>query len=80
MIDSLISSVLFTNKAFAWDWIFAQNGERGSRSVGGSYVENDNYFVCAGRTPNGFQAGHLGLRQSICYVAWGESYIRFSSY
>lgn len=76
----LISSVFSASSAFAYDWIPAGNGGRGSDPIRANYVQNDTYYVCAGKTQNGFQAGHLGENQSKCYVSWGSSSVGFTSY
>jgi hypothetical protein len=80
LLLSLIGSAFLAQSASAYEWIQAGNGGRGKDPVQAGYVENDTYFVCAGRTPNGFQAGHLGGSQSTCYVAWGNKHIGFNSY
>ncbi|NJL41644.1 MAG: DUF3421 domain-containing protein [Leptolyngbyaceae cyanobacterium SM1_4_3] len=80
LVLTFVSTVFGAEEALAIEWPRFSNGARGSDPIEAGYVENDTYYVCAGRTPNGYQAGHLGEEQSICYVAWEDSYIRFSRY
>jgi hypothetical protein len=75
-----ISLSFLAKNAIAEQWILAGNGGRGSDPIVGGYRDYNHFYVCAGRTPNGFQSGHLAERQSKCYVAWGNKYIGFSSY
>jgi hypothetical protein len=76
----LTSSVISAERVLAEQWIQASNGGRGSDPILAGERSYSNYYVCAGKTPNGLQAGHLAQRQLICYVAWGNKYIEFTSY
>jgi hypothetical protein len=79
MISVFISNYVYAADEDPSGWVFAQNGGRGPKPFI-TYIRKEEYFVCAGKTPHGFQAGHLKDKESVCYVPWGESSLRFSSY
>ncbi|OUC15140.1 MAG: hypothetical protein B0A82_08295 [Alkalinema sp. CACIAM 70d] len=80
MVMTIVVTVFSARIASAVEWLRFSNGARGNDPIWSNFVINDNYYICAGRTPNGYQAGHLGENQSVCYVAWGQGHLAFSSY
>lgn len=78
---TLVGIVSLTESALALHWRETSNGDRGSDPVRAGVRNDESYYVCAALTPNGgYQAGHLGRYQRICYVAWGRDYLARREY